>query len=403
LGDAVFFKGLRKYVHDHAFQSVEIHDLRLAMEAVSGKDLNWFFDQWYFNAGHPVVSISERYHVDTGEMEITISQLQDPGNSQAVFRFPLTIQMFYEDHSEFVYLVVDEREQSFTQVAPVKPDAIVYDPEGSMAWRLLPLERTAYQCRRLIEQQNGWIARNEGFRYLAGHLDSLSMEDVRYALKDPDWAFRRMVLNALDLNTTREMGRDVLEVALHDADARVRLAATVCLGKTGDPQYAKVFTGLITPHSKVQEISTGLEQLARCDLALSVDYAKSLESDSSNVILAAIAGVYAVDGEPEYRQFFRGAALQNRVRSKPFYRDYAQWVANQDEVLIADETNFLKTLALDRKQELYLRFFSVYTLWSIQKLLPIESPIVSLVTQTISDIRRLNESQMLARWYQSFD
>ena len=46
LGEEVFFKGLQKYLTDNKFDNGEAHQLRLALEAVSGQDLNWFFNQW---------------------------------------------------------------------------------------------------------------------------------------------------------------------------------------------------------------------------------------------------------------------------------------------------------------------------------------------------------------------
>ena len=56
-GDDMFFKGLNNFLTKHAYQSVEIADLRLAFEEITGEDLIWFFDQWYFQAGHPIVEV----------------------------------------------------------------------------------------------------------------------------------------------------------------------------------------------------------------------------------------------------------------------------------------------------------------------------------------------------------
>ena len=43
LGDELFFSGLNLYLTSHAFQSVEVHDLRLAFEKVSGEDFELVF------------------------------------------------------------------------------------------------------------------------------------------------------------------------------------------------------------------------------------------------------------------------------------------------------------------------------------------------------------------------
>ena len=55
LGDQAFFTGLNRYLTVNSYKSAEIHDLRLAMEEVSGEDLNWFFNQWFLSKGHPIL------------------------------------------------------------------------------------------------------------------------------------------------------------------------------------------------------------------------------------------------------------------------------------------------------------------------------------------------------------
>ncbi len=49
------------YLTSNAFKNAEAQQLRLAMEDASGLDLNWFFDQWYYGAGHPVLDISYKW------------------------------------------------------------------------------------------------------------------------------------------------------------------------------------------------------------------------------------------------------------------------------------------------------------------------------------------------------
>src|SRR5476651_1283927 len=58
LGRDAFYKGLGIYLKTNAFKNGEAHQLRLALEEASGKDLNWFFNEWYFGAGHPIMGIT---------------------------------------------------------------------------------------------------------------------------------------------------------------------------------------------------------------------------------------------------------------------------------------------------------------------------------------------------------
>src|SRR5664280_3029013 len=45
VGDSAFFKSLNLYLTRHKYSSAEAQDLRLAFEEVTGKDLNWFFNE----------------------------------------------------------------------------------------------------------------------------------------------------------------------------------------------------------------------------------------------------------------------------------------------------------------------------------------------------------------------
>ncbi|MEM8896295.1 MAG: M1 family metallopeptidase, partial [Bacteroidota bacterium] len=63
-GDEAFFEALHIYLSENEYESVEVDQLRLAFEEVTGEDLNWFFDQWFFNPGHPQVEVQHSYEKD---------------------------------------------------------------------------------------------------------------------------------------------------------------------------------------------------------------------------------------------------------------------------------------------------------------------------------------------------
>jgi aminopeptidase N len=53
LGDDAFFAGLARYGEAHGHDVATTEDLRAAMEAEHGDDLDWFFDEWVYRAGEP--------------------------------------------------------------------------------------------------------------------------------------------------------------------------------------------------------------------------------------------------------------------------------------------------------------------------------------------------------------
>ena len=61
LGDEQFWRAIRRYVEVNQFRTVETADLRIAIEDATGQGLNWFFDQWLHQGGHPEFNVSWDY------------------------------------------------------------------------------------------------------------------------------------------------------------------------------------------------------------------------------------------------------------------------------------------------------------------------------------------------------
>ena len=101
LGDEAFYLGLQKYLEDNAFSTVEIHQLRLAMEEVCGEDLNWFFNQWFLNSGHPILAFSYEYEDSTNTQWVYIEQLQNL-ETTPLYKLNMDVALYFED-SVFTY------------------------------------------------------------------------------------------------------------------------------------------------------------------------------------------------------------------------------------------------------------------------------------------------------------
>ncbi len=88
LGDDAFFAGLTDYLKTNEYSTGEAHQLRLSLEKISGKDLNWFFNQWYFGSGYPKLEVSSTYDAMKKQVTVSVAQTQDQK-----FEFPLAIDV----------------------------------------------------------------------------------------------------------------------------------------------------------------------------------------------------------------------------------------------------------------------------------------------------------------------
>ncbi|MDP7165469.1 MAG: M1 family metallopeptidase, partial [Candidatus Marinimicrobia bacterium] len=87
LDDDAFFRGLQYYTRTNAANNVETTDLKKAFEVTTGKNLDWFFDQWVYKPGIPEITASYRYNRRSKLVSLTLKQTQDV-ESTSLFKLP---------------------------------------------------------------------------------------------------------------------------------------------------------------------------------------------------------------------------------------------------------------------------------------------------------------------------
>jgi Peptidase family M1 domain len=89
IGDEPFINGLRRFYADFRYKKAGTDDLRLAMEAASGRELTRFFDRWVHDSGLPRVRLTTAIKGD----------VVDVGYEQSgeVYDVPVTVTLQYVD------------------------------------------------------------------------------------------------------------------------------------------------------------------------------------------------------------------------------------------------------------------------------------------------------------------
>ncbi len=126
-GDDVFFAALNLYLETNKFKTVEIHQLRLAFEEISGEDLNWFFDQWFLREGHPELTIEHSY--DEANKEIVVHCKQEQTKDWPTYRLPIDIDVYKDGNKVRHRIVFSERDQRIRLSQASHPDLVLIDAE----------------------------------------------------------------------------------------------------------------------------------------------------------------------------------------------------------------------------------------------------------------------------------
>ncbi|MBK8053615.1 MAG: hypothetical protein IPK35_10185 [Saprospiraceae bacterium] len=80
LGEDKWWKAIQYYVKSHAGKQVTTKDFQNAIEKVSGKSYQWFFDQWIYKIGMPNLVVTKKYDNAKKQLLLTVKQNQGPEN-----------------------------------------------------------------------------------------------------------------------------------------------------------------------------------------------------------------------------------------------------------------------------------------------------------------------------------
>ncbi len=129
VGDSTFWKAVNIYLNRHKFASVESTDLKAAMEEASGRDLDWFFDQWIYKSGHPKLGVKQVWNSAAKTVSLTVTQTQKADTiTPAAFRLPLDIEFTIGTEKQIEKINITKRVETFEFKLPARPDKMEVDP-----------------------------------------------------------------------------------------------------------------------------------------------------------------------------------------------------------------------------------------------------------------------------------
>jgi len=137
LGEETFRAGIRHYLTTHAYQSVNSNDLRLALEQVSGENLQPWFDTWVYASGYPKLDVVQERSPDGIILHVTQVQESVDGVPSV---FPLPLDVRWSDGGEWRQERFEMYEGQDSFIVPVDSNwdgYLILDPDV-----ILPAEIT---------------------------------------------------------------------------------------------------------------------------------------------------------------------------------------------------------------------------------------------------------------------
>ncbi len=303
IGDEAFFTALHNYLQKHAYTDVEAHELRLAFEDVTGQDLNWFFNQWFFAAGHPELEIQKKYMPEQGLVNLHIKQTQTPTEEiPAIFEFPFFVDVYMPDGSKSRHAFrMNQREQTFTIDVSQQPSLVVFDAQHSLL-AVINYPKTAEEYDFQYRHAPTFFDRYEALTALMDE-EAPQLNDLfTLALDDPYWGFRQIAVE--ECNDTPENLQRIAQMVLNDPHSAVRASALMRLGDTEDKAWIKIARESIAKDSSAIVRGAALELLAELDPSEAEIAALNMQNSRSSQIILSIGRIFARSGNPDRLAFF---------------------------------------------------------------------------------------------------
>jgi len=241
LGDEAFRAGLTNFLCTHEYSTAEAHDLRLSFEKVSGKDLNWFFNQWFFSSGHPKLSYTYSYEPVKKQVEIKIVQ-----TGEHLFQFPLAIDIYVNSKPVRYNIWVDAKYSNiFSFTSDKTPDFININSDGVLLSEITE-NKTSEQYFLQYKNSKEFISRYKAVENAIKNLykDDICLKTLISALEDPFFRIRMKAISGLDLSNKKhaKLGLSkILKMASNDPKTLVRGEAISALAKTKNKKYLSLY------------------------------------------------------------------------------------------------------------------------------------------------------------------
>ena len=289
LGDEAFFTSLKTYLNEYKFKVAEAHQLRLVFEKVTGKDLNWFFNQWYFGANHPKIDISYDYNKLRKTVTVNVQQLQAQS-----FQFPLTLDIFEGNKRRRETVFIENNDASFTFNFKIQPTLIQVNADGVL---LCEINENKVLSDYIFQLKNAkhYTHRKEALLEVVKKQDDKdAFNAVVSALNDTSYKIRVLVLEKIDLInkfSKKDAISKIIQLANSDLKTLVQASAIETLGKLTDPELKQIFTKGLSSKSYAV-LGKALVAMYYVDKGLALKKSKELPDEVRKILATPLTKIF---------------------------------------------------------------------------------------------------------------
>ncbi len=331
LGDDAFYTSLNKYLTDNKYKTGEVHQLRLAFEKVTGKDLNWFFNQWYFGSGHPKIQVT--YDYNTLEKTVAVNIYQ----TGKTFQFPLSIDIVEKGKKMRHNVFVDKKDVSFLLSYRKTPEIILVNADGVLLADFIET-KTLKQYISQLKYASYYGHKKEALLEIAKHQDNKkAFNSIANAMSNSFYKIRKLAVENIDLfnkYSKKNVINKIKEIANSDGKTLVRAAAIETLGKLTDAENLPIFNEALKSKSFSVK-GKALVAIYYIDKDAAILLSKKLPNEVRKIIATPLTRIFIEENDYTELVFIAknvlsGMLLTNDNKTKTLYKKAYEKIAKSN-------------------------------------------------------------------------
>jgi len=312
LGDEAFFLGLKTYLNENKYKAAEVHQLRLVFERITGKDLNWFFNQWYFGAGHPRIEVT--YDYNTIQKKVTVNLLQLNVNE---FKFPLAIDIFEDGKKTRHNVFINGNDASFTFPYTKQPTLIQINADGVLLSEITENKVLSDYIFQLKNAENYAHRRQALLEVAKKQEEKEAFNAVEAAMSDPSYKIRMLALQKIDLInkfSKKNAINKIMDISNNDPKTLVQATAIETLGKLTDPALKSIFEkGLESKSYSV--IGKALVSMYYIDKPTAIEKSRELPDEIKKILATPLTRIYIEEDDENELPFIAKSVVSGMFLS----------------------------------------------------------------------------------------
>ena len=310
VGDEAFFTSLKLYLEKNKFKTVEIHELRLAFEEVTGEDLNWFFNQWFLAKGHPELDVKHVYVDSNKTLHLTVKQTQD-FKTTPLYKLPLYVDLYFgEGASKKIKrekITITKAKQEFEFKLESAPAFVNFDAEKQLL-AVINEEKTIKDYVYQYKNAPLFIDRNDALESFRASLEEPGVYETVVSAINDKWYGHRLkaisILNNIANKKESELKPLFIKMANEDPKTLVRAEAIDFLAKNYSGKELDALYQSKLADSSYAVMGSALIALAKSNPDATLKQAKQFETETATSIRYALMDLYSKHGSDEHNLYF---------------------------------------------------------------------------------------------------